>query len=133
MTRRRRPRWSELRPYLRVQPLGRTPSARRLAGAASIADLRDIAKRSRPRAVFDYVDGAAETETSLRRSREAFGRVEFVPRVLHDVTQADPSTTLLGRRSALPLIFAPTGFTRLMHHEGEPAVARVAELSLIHI
>lgn len=127
MTRRRRPRWSELRPFLRVQPLGRTPGARRLAGAASISDLRDIAQRTRPRAVFDYVDGAAETETSLRRSREAFGRVEFVPRVLHDVTRADTSTTLLGHRSALPLIFAPTGFTRLMHQEGEPAVARVAE------
>ena len=73
------------------------------------------------------MDGAAETETSLRQSREAFSRIEFVPRVLHDVARADPSTTLLGRASTLPLIFAPTGFTRLMHHEGEPAVARVAE------
>jgi L-lactate dehydrogenase (cytochrome) len=76
--------------------------------------------------VFDYVDGAAETETSLRRSREAYARVEFVPTVLRDVSTVDPSTTILGRPAALPLVFAPTGFTRLMHHDGEPAVARVA-------
>lgn len=127
MTARRLPRWSELRPYLRTQPLGRSAVERRLAGAADIADLRDVARRHTPRAVFDYVDGAAESETSLRRSREAFGRVEFVPSVLRDVSAVDPSTTILGRRAALPLVFAPTGFTRLMHHEGEPAVARVAE------
>ncbi len=126
MTERRLPRWSELRPYLRAQPLRRNPVERRLAGAASIADLREIARRHTPRAVFDYVDGAAEGETSLRRSREAFGRVEFAPSVLRDVSSVDPSTTILGERSALPLVFAPTGFTRLMHHEGEPAVARVA-------
>ena len=76
--------------------------------------------------MFDYVDGAAETETSLRRSREAFARIEFVPSVLQDVSEVDTSTTILGRPTALPLVFAPTGFTRLMHHEGEPAVARVA-------
>jgi L-lactate dehydrogenase (cytochrome) len=72
------------------------------------------------------VDGAAETETSLRRSREAFARIEFVPSVLRDVSRVDPSTTILGRPSALPLVFAPTGFTRLMNHEGEAAVGRVA-------
>ena len=76
--------------------------------------------------MFDYVDGAAESETSLRRSREAFARVEFVPTVLQDVSQVDTSTTILGRSSALPFVLAPTGFTRLMNHEGEPAVARVA-------
>ena len=127
MTDRRLPRWSELRPYLRTQPLRRSAVERRLAGAADIADLRDIARRHTPRAVFDYVDGAAESETSLRRSREAFGRVEFTPSVLRDVSTVDPSTTILGEPAALPLVFAPTGFTRLMHHAGEPAVARVAE------
>src|SRR4051794_41450398 len=63
----------------------------------------------------------------MRRSRAAFERVEFCPQVLRDVTVADPSTTLLGAPSALPLVFAPTGFTRLMHTEGETAVGRVAE------
>ena len=102
-------------------------TARRLARAATIGDLREMARRRVPRAVFDYTDGAAGAEISLRRSREAFERVEFGPRVLRDVSAVDPSTTLLGARSALPLVFAPTGFTRLMHTEGESAVARVAE------
>jgi L-lactate dehydrogenase (cytochrome) len=127
VTRRRLPRWSELRPYLRTQPLSRSPVERRLAGAANVSDLRRIARRHTPRAVFDYVDGAAESETSLRRARDAFARLEFVPSVLRDVSSVDTSTTILGQPSALPLAFAPTGFTRLMNHEGEPAVARVAE------
>jgi len=124
--RRRLPRWAELRPYLRTGPIRLNPTDRRLAAAATIWDLRAAAQRRTPRAVFDYVDGAAEMEASLRRSREAFARVEFVPSVLQDVSRVDPSTTILGRPSALPLVFAPTGFTRLMNHEGEPAVARVA-------
>ncbi len=126
-TRRRVPRWRELRPYLSTGPLRLWPVDRRVAGAASIADLRDAARRVTPRAVFDYVDGAAEGEVSLRRSRAAFERIEFVPRVLRDMSVIDTSTTILGRPAALPLVFAPTGFTRLMHHEGETAVTRVAE------
>jgi L-lactate dehydrogenase (cytochrome) len=102
------------------------PTERRLARAASVSDLRLLARRRAPRAVFDYTDGAAGEEVTLRRSRQAFGRVEFRPRVLRDVSGVDTSTTILGRASALPLVFAPTGFTRMMHTEGEPAVARVA-------
>jgi L-lactate dehydrogenase (cytochrome) len=99
---------------------------RRLAGAASIRDLRELARRRAPRAVFDYTDGAAGEEISLRRSRASYARVEFVPQALRDVSSVDTSTTILGRRSTAPLIFAPTGFTRMMHTEGERAVARVA-------
>ncbi len=102
------------------------PTERRLAGAASIGDLRLLAQKRAPRAVFDYTDGGAGDEVSLRRSREAFSRVEFQPRVLRDVSCVDLSTTILGRGASLPLIFGPTGFTRMMHTEGEPAVARVA-------
>jgi L-lactate dehydrogenase (cytochrome) len=101
-------------------------TARRLAGAASVGDLRRLAAKRAPRAVFDYTDGGAGDEISLARARDAFSRVEFVPNVLRDVSQVDTSTTLLGRPSALPLAFAPTGFTRMMHTQGEPAVARVA-------
>lgn len=97
-----------------------------MSGAASVADLRPIARRHVPRAVFDYVDGGAEEELSLARARDAFGRVEFVPSVLRGVADVDPSTTILGAPASLPLAFAPTGFTRLMHHAGEPAVARAA-------
>jgi L-lactate dehydrogenase (cytochrome) len=81
-----------------------------------------------PRAVFDYTDGAAGAdEASLRRARHAFTRVEFQPKVLQDVRRIDTSTSILGERCALPLIFSPTGFTRMMHYVGEPAIARVAE------
>jgi L-lactate dehydrogenase (cytochrome) len=121
------PRWSELRELARPRPLTRDATDRRLAAAATVADLREIARRRVPRAVFDYTDGAAGAEISLRRSREAFERVEFCPSVLRDVSAVDPSTQLLGSASALPLAFAPTGFTRLMHTEGETAVGRVAE------
>ena len=124
--RRRLPRWSDLRPYLRRPPRAGSSAERRVAGAASVADLRSIARRHVPRAVFDYVDGGAEAELSLARARDAFGRVEFVPSVLRGVADVDPSTSILGAPASLPLVFAPTGFTRLMHHAGEPAVARAA-------
>jgi L-lactate dehydrogenase (cytochrome) len=77
--------------------------------------------------VFDYTDGAAEAERTLRRARRLFAELELRPSVLRDVSDVDLSTTVLGRRSALPMALAPTGFTRMMHHEGEPAVVRVAE------
>lgn len=126
MTARRRPRWSELRPLLRPRGVPLDPTARRLTTAASITDLRRLARRRAPRAVFDYTDGAAGDELSLRRSREAWSRVEFRPTVLRDVSAVDTSTTILGSTASLPLVFAPTGFTRMMHTEGESAVARVA-------
>jgi L-lactate dehydrogenase (cytochrome) len=124
---RRLPHWSEVRELVRPRrPVG-DPVARRLARAATVGDLREAARRRVPRAVFDYTDGAAGAEISLRRSREAFERVEFRPSVLRDVSVVDASTHLLGSPSALPLAFAPTGFTRLMHTDGESAVGRVAE------
>ena len=76
--------------------------------------------------MFDYTDGAAGEELSLSRSRAAYSRVEFSPRVLRDVSAVDTSTTILGKPSAAPWAFAPTGFTRMMHSEGESAVGRVA-------
>src|SRR5262245_17852302 len=125
MTVRSWPKWSQLAPLLRPR-LGMNGTERRLARAASVRDLRVLARRRAPRAVFDYTDGAAGDEISLRRSRAAYSRVEFIPQVLRDVSSVDISTTILGRRSAAPLVFAPTGFTRMMHTEGETAVGRVA-------
>jgi L-lactate dehydrogenase (cytochrome) len=126
---RRMPRWSELRPLLRVQPpsLHRTRTA--LERASTIEELRAIALRRTPRSVFDYVDGAADAEISLRRSREAWAAVRFRPHVLRDVRDVDPSVTVLGVRSSLPVVLAPTGFTRMMHYQGERAVARAAALA----
>lgn len=123
---RRLPRWAELRPLVRLEPPTLHRTRGQLARASTIGDLRTMARRRTPRSVFDYVDGAAETEISLRRARDAFARVEFSPRVLRDVSRVNPSTTLLGRDLPLPLVLAPTGFTRMMQHEGELAVVRAA-------
>src|SRR3954468_5246677 len=127
MVTRRVPRWSEVTELVRPRRSTGDATDRRLARAATVGDLRDIARRRAPRAVFDYTDGAAGAEISLRRSRDAFERVEFCPSVLRDVSVVDTSTTVLGRPAALPFGFAPTGFTRLMHTDGEIAVGRVAE------
>lgn len=112
---------------LRPAPFVRDAALRRLRRAATIGDLRAIARRRTPRAVFDYTDGAADGELSLNRARAAFARVEFTPSVLHDVSSVDLGRDILGQRSALPFAFAPTGFTRMMNHEGERAVAAVAQ------
>jgi L-lactate dehydrogenase (cytochrome) len=124
---RRRPRWSELQDLIQVDLAGLGAEAR-VARTPSVWDLRRVAKRRTPKAVFDYTDGAAGLEeTALIRARDAFRRVELVPEVLRDVSSVDTSTTILGRPSALPLAFAPTGFTRVMGSEGEIAVGNVAK------
>ena len=115
-----------LRSVLRFRRFEVDPVARRLRGAASVDDLRAVARRRMPRGVFDYIDGGAEDEVSLGRNVAAFHRAEFRPRVLRDVGVVDPSTSLLGRPLPLPLVLAPTGFTRIAHPDGELAVARSA-------
>ena len=127
MTQRQIPKWSELRPLLRAKPLRLDPTERRLADALTIGDLRMVARRRTPRSVFDYTDGAAEAEISLRRARTLFRDLEFQPSILQDVSAVDTTTSMLGKPAAVPFSFAPTGFTRMMHHEGERAVVRVAE------
>lgn len=115
-----------LQSVLRLRPFEFDPVARRLSRAASVADLRRIARRQLPRGVFDYVDGAAEDEVTMRRNAAAYRNVQFRPRVLRDVSAVDASTTLLGRPLAYPLVLAPTGFTRMVEPQGELAVARAA-------
>jgi L-lactate dehydrogenase (cytochrome) len=99
---------------------------RRLAAALTINDLRDIAKRRTPQAPFDYTDGAAEQELSLSRARRAFENIEFHPNILRDVSKVNASSQVLGGPSSFPLSIAPTGFTRMMHTEGELAGAQAA-------
>lgn len=118
--------WRNLRSVLRFRKLELDPVARRLARCASVEDLRKLAEAQVPRGVFDYIDGAAEDERTQRRNCEAFQSLEFRPRVLRDVSHVDPSTTLLGQTLPMPLVLAPTGFTRMAHSEGEFAVARAA-------
>ncbi|NQW72140.1 MAG: alpha-hydroxy-acid oxidizing protein [Actinobacteria bacterium] len=126
MVERRLPRPNEILPLIGRRDRSLTRLQARLERCASIGDLRDLAKRRVPKPDFDYTDGAAGSELTLRRSVEAYSRVEFTPRVLRDVSSVDLSVEMLGKRSALPFAFGPTGFTRMMHHVGEPAVAKVA-------
>jgi L-lactate dehydrogenase (cytochrome) len=114
------------RSVVRFERFSLDPVERRLRSAASVADFRRIAKRRLPRGVFDYIDGGADDERTLARNVEAFGDYEFRPRILRDVSTIDTSTTILGRHASMPLILAPTGFTRIAHSQGELAVARAA-------
>ena len=126
MVDRRLPRPSEILPLIGGRDRSLTRRQARLERCASVGDVRALAMRRVPRSVFDYTDGAAGSELTLRRSVEAYSRVEFTPRVLRDVSEVDCSVEMLGQRSTLPFALGPTGFTRMMHHVGEPAVAKVA-------
>jgi len=120
------PRWSEIRELAQFETPKLHSRERALARAASLSDIRAIAKRFTPRAVFDYTDGSAGEELALLRQRQLFRSVEFRPNALVDVSNVDPSTTFLGTPVDLPIGFGPTGFTRMMHHAGEEATASVA-------
>jgi len=119
--RRRIPGYKDLRQLLRFRKIIWSPKRRRLTRALTIYDLRVIAKRRTPKAPFDYTDGGAGTESSLTSARKEFQSVTFHPRVLRDVSTFDLSTTMLGKKAAMPLGIAPTGFTRMMQTEGEIA------------
>lgn len=117
---------ASLRSVARFKKPTFSPTSRRLARAANVMDLRDIARRRLPGGIFDYIDGGAEDERTMRENSDAFARWSFVPRVLRDVSRIDISTEILGEKLPAPIIFSPTGFTRIAHSQGELAVARVA-------
>jgi L-lactate dehydrogenase (cytochrome) len=124
VNRRHWPRWTEVKRF--VGPSLHLRKRDPLSRVHTVSDFERLAKRRTPRAVFEYASGAAESEWSLRRSMKAFQSVVFHPHVLRDVSMVDPSTTILGRRVPLPLVLAPTGFTRMMRTDGEVAVFRAA-------
>ncbi|MFZ9088048.1 MAG: alpha-hydroxy acid oxidase [Pontimonas sp.] len=126
MVQRRFPRPKDLAPLLRFKPFEPNGTKRRLDKALTIYDLRTIAKRRTPQAPFDYTDGAAEEELSLERARRAFRNIEFHPNILRDVSNVTTEREVLGGPSRFPLSIAPTGFTRMMHTEGEHAGASAA-------
>jgi L-lactate dehydrogenase (cytochrome) len=123
---RRVPKVHDLAPLLQFKRPEFDRTKRRLDAAYTIEDLRRIAKRRTPKAAFDYTDGAAEDEVSIRRAREAFRDIEFHPTILRDVSTVNTGWDVLGQPVALPFAIAPTGFTRLMQTEGEAAGARAA-------
>lgn len=100
---------------------------RKLKKVVNLAEMRLLSKKRVPKAVFDYVDGGANDELAYARSQEIYSRVEFKAKVLRDVSKIDLTSNIVGQKSALPIIFAPTGYTRMMHYQGEVMVAKVCE------
>jgi L-lactate dehydrogenase (cytochrome) len=98
----------------------------RLARALTIEDLRRIARRQLPRAVFDFVEGGAGDEQSVARNRAAFERLLFQPRILVDVSKREQATVVLGERVATPVLVSPTGMAGICWPKGEVAAARAA-------
>src|SRR6266568_5677456 len=92
----------------------------------SIADLRSLARRRLPTAVFDYLDGGAEGEVTLRENCRVFEDVTFRPRHAVAVPHCDLRTRVLGFDLSHPFLLAPVGYSRLMHPDGEVAAARAA-------
>ena len=121
------PRWKNIKPLLGWS-LPKDPFAdRKLKKVVNLAEMRLLSKKRVPKAVFDYVDGGANDELAFIRSQEVYSRVEFKARVLRDVSKINLTANIVGQKSALPIIFAPTGYTRMMHYQGEIMVAKVCK------
>jgi L-lactate dehydrogenase (cytochrome) len=99
----------------------------RLTDCHNIDDFRLLAKQRLPWPVFDYIDGAADDELTKQRNTAAYADCDLVADVLAGVGEIDTSCTILGRKSALPLLLSPTALQRVFHWQGERAVARAAE------
>jgi (S)-mandelate dehydrogenase len=98
-----------------------------LSSAVNIEDLRRLARRRLPRAIFDFIDGGAEDETTLRENRAAFERVRLLPKVLVDVSRVETATEIFGKPSALPMAIAPTGGISAGRAGAELILARAAK------
>ena len=96
------------------------------ARALNIADLRAVAQRRVPHFVFEYVEGGAEDESTLRGNRGAFEKLKLVPRTLVDTSNRSLKTEVLGRPAAAPLAIAPTGLNGMLHADGDIGLARAA-------
>jgi L-lactate dehydrogenase (cytochrome) len=92
----------------------------------NIEDLRTMARKKLPSPLFNYIDGGSDDESNVHGNTKAYDSVKLVPEYLIDVSKIDLSTKVLGREISMPLFLAPTGMTRLFHHDGEFAVSRAA-------
>jgi len=98
----------------------------RLTDCHNFHDFRELARRRLPGPIFNYIDGGADDEVTLRRNTESFECCDLVPNILRGVGEVDLSVTVMGRRLALPVYCSPTALQRLFHHDGERAVAAAA-------
>jgi len=103
-----------------------TQHSSRISGAVKIDDLRELARRHVPRIVFNYIDGGAEGEWTLRENRRAFDAVTFRPHQAIALPVSDLRTRVLGTELSMPILLAPVGYLRVMHPDGEIAAARAA-------
>jgi L-lactate dehydrogenase (cytochrome) len=116
----------EMRKLVQLRGVTLNATERRLGACFDVADLRRAAKRRIPRPVFDYVDGGADEEIGVAANVTAFRSWRFLPRVLAGVAAADTSAAVLGATLPVPLLLAPTGYTRMLHPDGEIGAARSA-------
>ena len=105
---------------------GRPQRALRSPRVVNVEDLRRLARRRVPKIIFDYIDGGAEDELTLRANRDAFAAVTFRPRQAVAVPACDLRTSVLGAEFAFPALLAPVGYSRAMHPDGELGAARAA-------
>jgi L-lactate dehydrogenase (cytochrome) len=99
----------------------------RLEQCFNFHDFRELARRRLPRPIFNYIDGAADDETTYRRNTRAFEDCDLVPNILGGVEHVDLSVSVLGQKLALPVYCSPTALQRLFHYDGERAVAQAVE------
>jgi len=98
----------------------------RLQDCHNFHDFRRLARRRLPGPIFDYIDGGADDEGTLRRNTASFEACDLVPNILRGVEAVDLSVTVMGRKLALPFYCSPTALQRLFHHRGERAVGAAA-------
>jgi len=94
--------------------------------AYNISDLRDAARRRLPKTIFEFIDGGAFDEVSLRANQADFEKRRFMTRVLTDVSTCERSTTIVGTPASAPLVLAPTGLAGILHRRGELSASRAA-------
>ena len=108
-------------------------SYRRIVSALTIDDLRSLSQRRVPKAVFNYVDGGADSEKTLKTNTNSLRNYQFRPHVLRPIHNVAINTKILGKEVSAPIVLAPAGFTRMLHPSGEVAAAQAsARLGLIH-
>lgn len=103
-----------------------SPASSALERVVNIDDLRHLARKRAPRPVFDYVDGGADSEVTMHANRRSWDEILFRPHQAVHIPQPDLRVSVLGDEYALPFLLGPIGFSRLLHAEGEPAVAAAA-------
>jgi L-lactate dehydrogenase (cytochrome) len=106
--------------------IGGVAADMRLSDCHNFRDFRELARRRLPGPIFDYIDGAADDEVTVRQNTASFERCDLVPNVLRGVETVDLSVTVMGQKLALPVYCSPTALQRLFHHQGERAVAAAA-------